>query len=96
MKLIYSPFASRDLDQIQAYIDVHNPNAAVALISDLLDCCEALPVAPEAYRERPEIKLGLRSQSYKNYLIFYRIDAEFVRIERILHGSRALGDIDFG
>lgn len=96
MNLFYSPEAIHDLDKIQAHIDEHNPQAAAAMVSALLDCCEALPTAPEAYRLRPEIKPGLRSQSYKSYLILYMLTDTAVRIERVLHGSRNLTEVDFG
>jgi toxin ParE1/3/4 len=48
---------------------------------------------PLGYVERPELKEGLRSCAYSAYVIFFMIDDQGIRIERILHGSRDLGPL---
>lgn len=64
-------------------------------IGQILDHCEDVMSAPEGYIARPEIMEGIRSLPFKDYIIFYTIQADTVRIERILHGSRDYRADDF-
>jgi toxin ParE1/3/4 len=42
---------------------------------------------------RSELAVGLRMMPHANYLIFYRELDDHVRIERVLHGARDVGNL---
>jgi plasmid stabilization system protein ParE len=45
------------------------------------------------YVERSELKQGIRSCPHGAYVIFFTVDDQGVRIERVLHGARDLGPL---
>ena len=53
--------------------------------------CEALARTPGIGTARPELGQGVRMLPHARFLVFYRLDTETVRVERVLHGAR---DID--
>lgn len=96
MKTGYSPLALEDLGNIRTFVTQDNASVAYDFLDRLLTCCEDISLAPEAFPERPDLAPGLRSAPFAKYLILYRIYDNAVRIERILHGSRNLPEVDFG
>lgn len=96
MRVIFSPAAIRDLEEIGDYIHADNPAAARRFIVALRQRCVQLGEAPFAGVARPEIGVALRSVTFQRYILFYVV-SDAVRIERVLHGARdlraALGEI---
>jgi len=93
---IISPVARADLMDIADFIADASPRTALEFVDKLEERCLKIGTSPESYRLRPELAAGLRSVVFSAYLIFYRAEANTVRIERILHGSRNLPEVDFG
>jgi toxin ParE1/3/4 len=48
---------------------------------------------PEAFPAREDIAPGLRMAVHRPYLIFFRIETDQIRIERVLHGARDLREL---
>ena len=88
MRVVLSPAAEDDLEDIGDTIAQDNPRRAVTFIRDIRDRCHAIAHAPRAAPRRDDIVPGLRMRVHGTYLIFYRILEEEIRIERVLHGAR--------
>lgn len=90
MRVFFSPLAAHDMEEIGDYIFKDNPQAARKITRELRAKCRGLSKYPLRGVSRPDIEPGLRSISLGNYLIFYVVNLETVRIQRILHGARDL------
>lgn len=77
-----------DLVEITDYIALDNPERADQFEDELLERTQKIALAPFGYVERPELREGLRSCAHGAYVIFFTVDNQGVRIERILHGAR--------
>ena len=93
MKLQFAPAAKADLFDIADYIARDNPARAVSFVEELKAVCKRAAAFPEAAPSRPEIGPDIRVLSYAAYLVLYRVGADALRIERIVHGSRSLPDV---
>lgn len=91
--MFFSPLAELDLEEIGDAIAKDNPPRAFSFIVALRARCEKIEAMPLAAPLRPELGDGVRMVVFGNYLIFYRVLAETVRIERILHGARNIPDL---
>jgi toxin ParE1/3/4 len=85
--------AEIDLAEITDFIALDNPERAFEFEEELLAQARKIAQTPLGYVERPELKEGLRSCAYGAYVIFFTIDDQGIRIERIVHGSRDLGPL---
>jgi toxin ParE1/3/4 len=90
-KIIFSPYADHDLEQIVSYVAKDNPAAADKLGQKLIDRALSLAVAGNAQmgsrlRNRPDVRKLIEG----NYLIFYRVfpERDKVRILRFWHAAR--------
>lgn len=90
MIVIISRVAERDLEEIGDYIARDNPRRAMSYMRDLRDRCETIAAAPQAAPPRDDVAAGIRMVVHGNYLIFYRVAAPEIRIERVLHGAREI------
>lgn len=93
MRCLLSPLAARDLEGIGDYIARDNPSRAVSFIREMRERCSNMVAAPLAAPLRPELGEGVRMVVFRNYLIFYRVEADCLRVERILHGARNIADL---
>lgn len=87
MKLRYTPQARADLQAIRAYIAkaLANPQAA----ERVLQSCQRLKTHPQlgpALAAKLGVETDLRYLVSGNYLVFYRAEAEYVSVLRILDG----------
>jgi len=87
-RLVFSPRASVDLDEIGDYIARDNPARAISFVEELREHCAAILAAPASYAPREELGAGVRMAVHGRYLVLFRADADVVRIERILHSAR--------
>lgn len=89
-RLIFSPVAVADLDEIADYIARDNPIRAVSFVAELETRCRGIAEAPELYPLRPDLALGIRMAAHGRYLLLYRdlMAENIVRIERVLHSAR--------
>jgi toxin ParE1/3/4 len=84
--------AQRDLQQIYDFIAREAPRTADAFIDELLDAVESLSTMSErGARPRDETlkRQGYRFLVHGNYLVFYKVMRQQVRVYRVLRGSRA-------
>jgi plasmid stabilization system protein ParE len=93
--VFFSALAEEDLDQIEDYISAHDPAAAARVRASIVQQSLQLGNTPEkgmALREpRSEQEIAVRLwpvSRYRNYLVLYRIEAERIRVLRILHAAR--------
>jgi toxin ParE1/3/4 len=88
-KLIISPEAKADLDEIWDYIAEDNPEAAGRFLSLLLAECRLLTDSPYIGKERGDLgREGVRSLPFKNYIVLYQIEKDTVDILHIFHAKR--------
>ena len=83
-----SPSADIDLLEIWSYISQDSFDAADQFLDQLEQQFDLLASSPLIGKKRDELIPGLRSLTYKNYLIFYRTRNDDVEIIRVLHGAR--------
>jgi addiction module RelE/StbE family toxin len=90
-KVVFSPYADRDLERIVRYISRDNPGVAENLGRKLISRALSLAEPGSALigsrlQKRPDV----RSLIEGNYLIFYRVFPEHdkVRILRFWHAAR--------
>ena len=93
MKLEFSPASEADLIEIASFIARDNPKRALTFVDELEGACAKLLDFPHSGVARPEIRQDLRSKPHGSYLIFYSVTNNIVRIQRILHAARDLGDV---
>ncbi len=91
-RLLLSPLAAADLEEIADYIARDNPVRAASFVAELEATCHAVAAAPERYPARADLLEGLRMAVHGRYLVFFRdLPAEAtVRVERVLHSARNL------
>ncbi len=92
-KIVYSPKARNDLDEIWTYISekLLNPSAAEATVNGILDTIDMLQAQAEIGKPlyfSSDLFSGYRFLVYKNYLAFYRTSADTIYIDRIIYGKR--------
>lgn len=91
--ILRSPQAESDLVEIAVYIARDNPSAAERLLDIIDEKCSMLSRQPLMGEPREEIALNLRSFPVGNYVIFYRPIDHGIRLVRVLHGARDLGQL---
>jgi len=88
-RLVISPLAETDLNDILDYIAQDKPEAALRWVEKIRSTCEFIAENPEIGERRPEFRTGqFRSTLVGNYVVLYRPASEGVEIARVLHGSR--------
>ena len=90
-RLLKRPEAESDLDEIWWYIAQDSPQNADRFLDRIQERCLALADFPQMGTSRDDLKVGLRSQPFGNYLIFYFPLEDGIDIVRVLHGAR---DVD--
>ena len=90
-KVRINPVAIADVQEIIAYIAEDNQQAAAMIGNDIYSKLEKLADFPEmgaSLSSRIEIKTDYRYLVCGTYLIFYKIEGEFVSVYRVLNGVR--------
>lgn len=100
-KLLYSPEALNDLDEIWVYInnELQNSAAAQKIVSDTLDAIETLRDFLELgppLSSITEFESDYRFLVCGKYIAFYRVMGFEVHIDRVLYGRRNYMRILFG
>lgn len=96
MKVSFAPAAKADLIEIAIYIAQDNPDRALSFVDELEARCFKLGQHPGLGTRRPDLAEGLRVLPHGRYLIFYREQADMLRVERVMHSARDIGEPDFG
>lgn len=95
-KLVIRAQVYLDLDEIAAYIQKDNPQAAIHFLDNAeatFDSLAQMPGLGSAYVVRRAKFNDLRCfpvTAFKNYLVFYDRWDQTVEIVRVLHGARNL------
>jgi toxin ParE1/3/4 len=91
-RLLLSPRAAADLEEIADYIARDNPVRAASFVVELEATCRAVAASPELYPARSDLAPGLRMAVHGRYLVLYRDlpGKNTVRVERVLHSARNL------
>jgi len=79
--------AESDLEAITRYISAQNPNAAQVLKDLIEQAAERLGAHPHLHRVG-RIPGTRESVVHPNYILIYRVDADAVRILRVLHARQ--------
>ncbi|HEX3411917.1 MAG TPA: type II toxin-antitoxin system RelE/ParE family toxin [Stellaceae bacterium] len=89
-RLVFSPRAEADLEEIGDYIARDDPARAISFLDELRAHCDHIAATPASYPAREDLAAGLRMAVHGRYLVLFRSDLDGVRIERIVHGARRL------
>jgi toxin ParE1/3/4 len=91
-RLLLSPRAAADLEDIAQYIARDNPERAATFVEELEAKCRTVAATPDIYPARPDLAPGLRMAVHGRYLVLFRElpGQSAVRVERVLHGARNL------
>lgn len=89
MRVVFSPAAEQDLEEIGDYIALDNPIRAVTFIREIREHCRLLANTPKGAPLWPEIGDNVRMVLHGRYLILYALVNETLRIERVLHAARS-------
>ena len=91
-RLILSPRAAADLEELAEYIARDAPARAASFVAELEAKCRVIADAPDLYPSRADLAPGLRMAVHGRYLVLFRdLPGEgAVRVERVLHGGRYL------
>ncbi len=92
-RLVFTPLAEADLDDILSYIEQHRPLTARQVFGRIRQKCEAIAAQPEIGQRRPEFPGHYRSFPVQRWVIFYRIVGDTVEIHRIVDGARDLDSL---
>jgi len=90
-KIRINPVAIADIQEIKAYISEDNSAAAEQTGNDIYSKVENLAEFPQMgvpLSSRISIKTDYRFLVCGRYLIFYKIEGEFVSVYRVLNGMR--------
>jgi toxin ParE1/3/4 len=91
LRILKSPEAENDLDEIWWYIAQDNPDNADKLLDEIEETSRKLARFTNMGRNRDELHPGLQSFPVGKYLIFYMPINGGIEIVRVLHGMM---DID--
>jgi toxin ParE1/3/4 len=92
LKLSVSPKAAQDLEAIGDYIARGNPTRAVSFVREIRQHFRGIVPRPAAFPARNDLAAGIRMAVHGKYLIPFRVVEKTVRVERVVHGARKLGD----
>ena len=88
---LVSPLARADLDEIWDYVAKDSPAAADRLLARFQEKFLLLAKQPLLGQTREELRAGIRSFVVGNYVIYYQLVNDRIRVVRVLHGSRDVG-----
>lgn len=85
-----TPEAEADLTEISDYLYPFSATAARRIVLAIVSAYQSLGAFPYKGQVRDDLMPGLRRLVVENYLVFYRVEADAVVIDHILHGARDL------
>lgn len=95
VKLVWSPRAADDLEEICEFISKDSEHYAKVFAQKVVALIETIPDFPLAGRVVPEYQCdNLRERIFQNYRIVYRVKPEAVEIAAIVHGARLLPELE--
>ena len=94
-KVIYSPDADRDIDEIWFYVAEDSPFQADRLIERFRSKLGHLAKWNTLGRPCPEYSRGCRSYPFGKYCFYFRPTDDGIEVLRILHSARDINQIEF-
>jgi toxin ParE1/3/4 len=89
VRVLFSDESRNDLVRIGDHIARDSPRRALEFVRKLRRQAEKLEHLPLAFPLLPRFEhAGIRRRVYRDYLIFYRVEADHVYIVHILHGAQ--------
>lgn len=93
MKIRVSPTALNDLKEIKLYIenDLSNPIAANNVVKRIIDDYSRLEISPHmgpSLSTKVPFDTDYRFIVSGNYLVFYKVEDDYISVNRILYGRR--------
>lgn len=95
MRLSVSQPAADDLANIAAYVSAGSVQSAAALLDRLERAFRRLEAMPMLGKSRDDLQPGIRTWVEAPYVIAYRVDADVLRIVRVIHGRRDFSNVGF-
>ncbi len=90
-KIIWSPTALNDLDDIAAYISRDSQAYAAGVIERILDAADRLADFPRMGRVVPEFDQDdIRELIVYQYRVIFEIEGDAINIATVVHGARLL------
>ena len=87
LPIVWRAEARADQRELIGYIAARNPEAAARLNARIERLVEGLALHPHMFR--PGRVAGTREAvAHPNYVIVYRVDADAIRVLRVLHARR--------
>lgn len=91
VKIIWSPLAEKDLNDIIDYIGQDSPHYALVFYDQIQENVERLNLFPIIGRKVPELdELNIRELIVGKYRLIYYILNDNIKIVRIIHSARLL------
>jgi toxin ParE1/3/4 len=91
VKLIWSPRAFRDLEEIRDFISQDSDRYAYVVAHGIVAVIESIPVNPLRGAMVPEYnRKYLRERHFQNYRIVYRVSVDRIEIVTIVHAARQM------
>jgi len=88
LPVVWSEDADADLAEIVDYIAQHSPQAARKLAQRLRESVLPLAYFPQMFKESERMPGCREIVAHPNYLVFYRILSDRIKIEMVAHGRR--------
>ena len=89
MKVVWSVTATRQLENIHAYVELNSPAYARRVVDQIVLAADMLGDFPEMGRVVPEIdRPGVREVIHRPYRIIYRIFEHHVEVIAVVHGAQ--------
>ena len=99
-KLRFSPLASKDLNEIKQYIieDTCDELIADKTLNSILSkalLLENLPLMGNSLKAKIDMATDYRYLVAGSYLLFYKVEKEFISIYRVIHSRRDFAKVLF-
>lgn len=92
-KVVVSPRAETDLQEIWLSIALDSPAAADRVLIEIGERMDRLAEFPEMGAPRPELAPGARILVVRSYLVLYEPTPDGVEVVRVIHGARNIDDL---
>lgn len=79
--------AQQDIAEISEFISRDNPVRALSFVRELRAKIATAAQSPLLYRERNELKQGVRAARHGQYMILFRLNNQIVEVLRVRHGA---------
>ena len=95
VKLIISPEALDDLNEICDFIALDSDDRARNFITKIVDLIEDIPKFPRIGRMVPEYNNEeIREKIFNEYRVVYKLGKDKIEIVHIAHGSKLLSNLE--